>query len=68
MIDEAAGEVRYEVLLAASRAEVWPLIAEARRLTEWIYDAQGVELEPRVGGRFHIAFSDGAFDGEVVVY
>ena len=50
-------EVRREVVLPASREEVWSALTEADRLSEWF--ANDVELDVRPGGEGVFRWGDG---------
>lgn len=51
---DEGGEIRFERLLPHPLTKVWAAITESDRLAEWL--AEG-EIEPRVGGRVHLAFT-----------
>ncbi|HEX4736630.1 MAG TPA: SRPBCC family protein [Allosphingosinicella sp.] len=59
--------LRFERLLKKPVDAVWAALTEPEQIARWLTKA---EVEPRVGGRFHLDFHDGAsiVDGRILRY
>jgi uncharacterized protein YndB with AHSA1/START domain len=53
-VEDGRSVVRFKRLLSHPVAETWAWLTEPARLKDWLGD---VEVDPRVGGAFHIRFS-----------
>ncbi len=60
----ASPEIKREIWLPASPAEVWTALTRDEQLSEWF--GADVELEPRLGGRARFRFADGSAREAVV--
>jgi uncharacterized protein YndB with AHSA1/START domain len=65
--ENGAPALRFERMLAKPPEAVWTALTEPESIARWLTSA---EVEPRVGGRFHLQFDGGAsmVDGRIARY
>ncbi len=61
-----ARTLRFERRLKQAPAKVWAAITVPARIEAWLY-AKDIEIEPRVGGRYHLHFTNSDHEMENVV-